>query len=71
MVNGLHALHVLTSSCDLTIHNLLTRVLRTYAGGSLVVGTLGVALVAALVVVVKSRLGAIAEPPTAPAPVLV
>ena len=48
-----------------------TYFLRTYAGGSLVVGTLGVALVAALVVVVKSRLGAIAEPPTAPAPVLV
>ena len=48
----------------------LTYVLRTHAG-SLVVGTLGVALVAALVVVVKSRLGAIAEPPTAPAPVLV
>ena len=49
---------------------LLTYFLRTHAG-SLVVGTLGVALVAALVVVVKSRLGAIAEPPTAPAPVLV
>ena len=49
---------------------LSTYFLRALAG-SLVVGTLGVALVAALVVVVKSRLGAIAEPPTAPAPVLV
>ena len=48
-----------------------TYFLRTYAGGSLVVGTLGVALVAAMVVVVKSRFGAITEPPTAPAPVLV
>ena len=50
---------------------LSTYFLRTYAGGSLVVGTLGVALVAAMVVVVKSRFGAITEPPTAPAPVLV
>ena len=65
------------ASCATRTHKLrplrstqLTDLLRTYAG-SLVVGTLGVALVAALVVVVKSRLGAIAEPPTAPAPVLV
>ena len=59
---------VATSRCTTTLS---TYFLRTHAGSSLVVGTLGVALVAALVVAVKSRLGAIAEPPTAPAPVLV